>query len=169
MKWCWELQLTSLRCLYSWWAIILRWIHQQICPEENLTPISLFVPSCTHQAGVKTWQRLFSICALLSSLPVALYSLCPSRKLSQFVTCLIIFLTRFVWKKLPYVSMGWPEGRTLTLNSRWFSLCSEGHCSVPLLTLSVRFVSSGSSSYWSTWNDASRARASGLSQIVQTD
>lgn len=99
-----------------------------------------------HQPGDKTWQ-----CFPVVLFWVLCWWLCiPSthpEKLSQFVTCLIIFLITTVWKKLPYVSLGQPEGRVLFSNSRLFSLCSEGHGCIPLLILLVRLVSSGSSSY----------------------
>lgn len=154
----------SLRCpfCFSWWAIVLRWSHQQSSQEENLNHGSLLclhvLPA--HPAGDKTWQRFPVVLFWVLGWWLCIPSTHPE-KLCQFVTCLIIFLTRTVWKKLPYVSLGWPKGRMPISKSRLFSLCSEGHSSIPLLSPSVRLVSRGSSSYLLTSNDPIRVRASG--------
>lgn len=136
--------------------------------------------SPAEQSAKRTWIMdlfcafMYFLLIRLGTRPGSVFQLCPSEFLAHGSAFHLpihknkvgllpvwLFFWLGLWKKLPYVSLGWPEGRLLISNSRLFPLCSEGHSSIPLLTLSVRLVSSGSSIYLLTSNDPSSVRASG--------
>lgn len=110
-------------------------IFRKAVSEENLNADGSVLCLCVlpaHQAEDETWQCFPAVLFWSLGWWFCIPSAHPEKEVS-LCTCLIIFLTRNVWKKLPYVILGWPEGRMLTSDSRWFSVCSEGHSSIPLL------------------------------------
>lgn len=117
-------------------------IFRKAVSEENLNADGSVLCLCVlpaHQAEDETWQCFPAVLFWSLGWWFCIPSAHPEKEVS-LCTCLIIFLTRNVWKKLPYVILGWPEGRMLTSDSRWFSVCSEGHSSIPLLKLGLSAV-----------------------------
>lgn len=127
MNWGWVVQLLYLSDEhFSVAAEIFPWddlMRKAVC-EESLNADGSVLCLPAHQAEDETWQCFPAVLFWSLGWWVCIPSARPGKEVS-LCTCLIIFLTRNVWKKLPYVILGWPEGRMLISDSRWFSVCPE--------------------------------------------
>lgn len=161
----------SLRCpvCFSWWAIVLRWSHQQSSQEENLNHGSLL---CLHVlpaylAGDKTWQCFPVVLFWVLGWWLCIPSTHPE-KICQFVTWLFLWLGLYERNCLMLV---WGDLKVeCQFPSQDYFLCAQ-KATVASLYSAFQLGLSAGAHQAICWHQMILAGSGplGLSQITQTD